>query len=105
MLKIIFQPILNSATAGLELAAELMPVLARCETVEVNLVHVERMTPSFANAFMMTLLERHPRMFLRQRLLFLHARPHVTAALHTAVQRWEQGIRLSTQPPVMAINV
>lgn len=88
---------LNSATQGAELARAVLERLAAGGLVKIDASQAHRMTPSFANAFAMTVLERVPDAF-SARKVHVVAAAQVVAALEAAVDRYERGIRLSTQP-------
>lgn len=89
--------VLNAAPYGLELARSVSILLSRGESVRVDFSLVERATPSFANAFMMTLLHQFERDILRSNIHFTHARPTVIEALNASIRRYDSGIRLSSQ--------
>lgn len=94
--------VLNTAPSGLNLAAEVASLLSRAESVSVDFSLVERATPSFANAFMMTLLHQFDREVLRSNVHIENARPCVMAALNTSIRRYDSGILLSSQRPSIA---
>ena len=96
----VWDGVMNSATSAEVEAAQVLAALKNPEmTVEIDLSGVQRMTPSFANTFVMRLLHEHTRDALRARCRFVSPASHVAAALQTAVSRYESGIRLSDQPP------
>lgn len=88
---------MNSATAGLALAAQVLDRMAFSDICEIDFSHAERMTPSFANAFVMTVLVQHPRAFADQRIVLYHANKAVSHAVERSIDRFARGVRLSTQ--------
>jgi len=94
--------VLNTAPSGLNLAAEVASLLSQTESVRVDFSLVERATPSFANAFMMTLLHQFNRDFLRNNIEFSNTRPAVAAAINASIRRYESGVRLSSQRTAIA---
>ena len=88
---------LRSSIDGANLAATVLRALDDGETVRIDFSGVEIMTPSFANAFVMLLLERHEVPQLRERCEFLNRSDHVVCAMNRSVERYRQGIRLTTQ--------
>jgi len=89
--------IMNSATDGLLLARRVMTEIEHPDPVQLDLQAVDRMTPSFANAFMMTLLNQLDRETLKRQLQVSNAKPWVAEAINASIRRFEAGIRLSTQ--------
>lgn len=89
---------LNSAGAGADLARA---VLSCADPVLVlDFSDVQVITPSFANAFIMTLLAECSVEELRARLSMTNRSNSVIEALNTAVVRYQRGIRLSGQRAV-----
>ncbi|MBL8764747.1 MAG: hypothetical protein JNM07_10810 [Phycisphaerae bacterium] len=88
--------VLNSASSGLALAAHVTARLQRVDTVEIDMRSVVRVTPSFANAFVMTMLSEFPNAF-PQRVRLVHAQELVDLAFRQAADRYARGIRLSSQ--------
>ena len=93
------QPVLNSASMAEECRAEVAALLQSAAPVTLALATVDRITPSFANTFMMQLLDQFGEEYLRQNLIFEPASPWVTEALARSVKRHRSGIRLSDQRP------
>jgi len=93
---------MNSATAGLELARDVLCCLRSDESVLIDLEAVERVTPSFANALIMTLLAEIPRVELAARAPIVNASPSVAQSLAESARRYEAGIRLSSQRAISA---
>lgn len=91
--------VLNSAQEGLRLAETVAVQLRDRRTVALDFASVDRATPSFANAFVMTLLGEFTPDYLRERCLMLNCAPHVGAQFAKSVQRYRDGIRLSNQAP------
>ena len=90
--------LLHSAEAGCRLADDLVSMLnSSSDTLEIDLSRVDRMTPSFANALVMTLLHAVSREIIRERVRFVNAQPIVIAAINSSIRRFDSGIRLSTQ--------
>lgn len=90
-------PILRSTGLGEELATQLTNILNSGESVRIDCAKVEMMTPSFANTVLMNLLERFSMSDLRARCQFVNRCDVVVETMNCAVQRYEHGIRLSTQ--------
>lgn len=88
--------VLNSASSGLALAADVAARLQRVDTVEIDMRSVVRVTPSFANAFVMTLLAAFSDAF-PHRVRPLNAQDFVELAFRQAADRYARGIRLSSQ--------
>lgn len=91
------EPVLNSSTEGIRLAECILNALNSANSVEVSFAAVERATPSFSNAFVMTLLESIGIERMRSSVRVTHAAPHINSALARSVRRYQDGIRLSTQ--------
>ena len=88
---------LRSAGNGEILATAILAALDRDESVRVDFAQVEMMTPSYANAMVMTLLDRFTVAELKTRCELANRSAVVIAAMNTAVRRYLGGIRLSTQ--------
>lgn len=99
---------LSRATHGLELAEDVLRFLREAETISIDFAEVHRMTPSFANAFIMTLLDQLPIEEAERRVRMLDLHENVAASINQSIHRYRQGIRLSTQrksesvPPAFA---
>lgn len=92
-----FDRALNSAPQGRELAERVMQELRSADRVRIDFAGVERMTPSFANAFVMLLMDDH-----LEQVVMENRSPNVQAAIARSRSRYLQGIRLSIQRPVPA---
>jgi hypothetical protein len=90
-------PSLNAVPAALELAARVVAVLEHGGTVILDLRAVERLTPSFANALAMTILDAAEPAEFRSRVDVRTGSDAVRESWSSAVSRYERGIRLSTQ--------
>ena len=88
---------LNSAAAGLEFAATLAQALGLNETVKIDFEGVERMTPSYANALVFSLLEQFGASGFEQRVQRCNASSTIEDGWQKAVDRYRRGIRLSSQ--------
>lgn len=88
---------LRSASEGLEMAREIVAQLRNGERVRVDFAAVEMMSPSFANTLVMTLLEQFSVDQLRANCEFANRADVVIEAMNRAVQRYQSGIRLTTQ--------
>jgi len=88
--------VLNSATLGCELAAQVLEQLSLGASVHIRATDVSRVTPSFANAFVMTVLERFPDAFASHRCT-IEADAWVDDAFVASMDRYARGIRLSGQ--------
>lgn len=90
---------LNSVSAGLALANAVVDALRAGETVVLDLSAAERMTPSFANALAMTILDAAGEAVAASRLSVLSTSGPVNEAWSKSVERYRRGFRLSTQRP------
>ncbi len=90
---------LNTVGAGLSLAEQIVSALRNGGVVQVDLTAAERMTPSFANALVMTVLDAVGEEEFRARVSVSHSSELVAEAWTKAVQRYARGIRLTTQRP------
>lgn len=86
---------MRSASLGESLAEVVSRALELQRDVRIDLASVEIMTPSFANAFLMTLLDRFPIAMLQSRCVFLNRQQSVIEVMNRAVQRFQSGVRLS----------
>lgn len=87
---------LNTASTGQELAEAVLRALdASSDVLTLDFSEVDRMTPSFANAFVMLLLDRYSVETLRSRVRFLNRKPNVADAMNRSADRYRRGIRLS----------
>ena len=91
---------LNRATNGLRLAGEVLSKLEVSQRVTLDFERVHRVTPSFANAFVMTLLDRLTLDELRARIVMLNRKTNVAQAISESARRYMAGIRLTTQKAV-----
>lgn len=92
-------PALNTVGDGLALAELLVTAVSAGERVELDFSLVERMTPSFANAVVMTVYERVSAEVGKSAIQVRHASQAVEHAWTKAEDRFCRGIRLSTQQP------
>ena len=92
-------PSLNTVGAGLALANEIVKTLLRGESVHLDLTAAQRMTPSFANALVMTMLEAVGEAAFHARVRLSTSADPVAEAWSKAIERYKRGIRLSTQRP------
>ncbi len=88
--------VLNSASRGAELAHAVLEQVALNGTVEIDASEVIRVTPSFANAFVMTVLDRMPDALACGKVRLV-ASDFVRAAFVASEDRFARGIRLSSQ--------
>jgi hypothetical protein len=65
--------------------------------VLLDLKNVERLTPSFANALVMTIIEAVGEAAFRTRLTVVFGSDIVQDSWRKAAQRYERGVRLTTQ--------
>jgi hypothetical protein len=70
--------------------------LRRADSVEIDARLVTRVTPSFANCFVMSVLDEFPEAFSSRRCLII-AETDVHAAFDASMSRFARGIRLSSQ--------
>lgn len=94
-------PVLNTAASGCELAHRVHRMLDRGASVSLDFRRVEYLTPSFANAFVMTLLEEAGEGALKN-VYRVNASDRLLRKLDRAEQRYRDGVRLSTQRPSAA---
>jgi len=95
--------VLRSPNVGESLADEISHALRDSDKVCVDFACVENMSPSFANAFIMTLLADFPLSELRARCEFVNRSESVVDMMNRAIRRFQSGIRLTTQRPHAAI--
>jgi hypothetical protein len=81
------------------MAAEVLSATRAEEIVHLDFMDVERMTASYSNALVMTLLGELGAETLGLRVLPVSANHAVLAEWERAVERYRRGIRLSTQRP------
>lgn len=94
---------LKTATDAIRAAEEISRLLQTRENVTVDCADVAILTPSYVNAFVFTLLERHSLDDLKRRCVLRNRPDFVVDAITRSIERWMQGIRLSSQrPPVDA---
>jgi hypothetical protein len=93
--------VLNSAGDGERLSAEVLHALGRHEVVEINAMDVERVTISFANAFVMHVLAVTPDAF-RSGAVVIHASDFVRCSFEQSMDRFARGMRLTSQRHVPA---
>lgn len=91
---------LTTSTNGEQLANAVLLTIRAGEEVEIDFVDVEVMTPSFANAFVMTLLAQLSLDEIRRHCVMANRPQLVVDLLNRAVTRYQKGIRLSVQLPV-----
>lgn len=99
-MKINFPKILNSAREGLELAQDVLSRLQTDSAVVLDFAATERMTPSYANAFIMTLMAEMSSEQLKERLVLQNLSPAIIARINRSIERYKNGVRLSNQPQV-----
>ncbi|MFN0011797.1 MAG: hypothetical protein ACKVS8_09165 [Phycisphaerales bacterium] len=92
-------PSLVSAGAGLEHAAAVLAALARVGRVQLDATAAERMTPSFANALVMSILDAIGQSDFERRVELVGGPENLRENWNKAVDRYGRGIRLSTQRP------
>ena len=90
-------PTQNTVPAGLELAQRVVSAIQAGNTVCLDLTKVERLTPSFANALVMTILEAVGPDAFKSKLRLVFGSEFVESSWGQAVQRYERGVRLTTQ--------
>jgi STAS-like domain of unknown function (DUF4325) len=95
-------PILNSPDLGIALAYRVRDRVNAGKNVVIDFSNAERMTPSFANAFAMTLLEFFPNGDWANYVTFIKTNDFVENAIRRSIDRHRRGIRLSTntQPKI-----
>ncbi|MBX3377519.1 MAG: STAS-like domain-containing protein [Phycisphaeraceae bacterium] len=99
MLYLKLQSSLTTAVNGQSLAGLIIAALHTEEAVQVDFADVEVLTPSFANALILTLLASMSVESLRVRCVMTNRRDTVADSLNRAAFRFQQGIRLSDQLP------
>lgn len=90
-------PTLNTVSKGLELAERIVTALKLGRSVTLDFADAERLTPSFANAVVMTILDAVGIEGFRSKLRMETASPLVKESWAKAIERYERGIRLTTQ--------
>jgi hypothetical protein len=93
---------MSLAENGLALANDVLEALRMTPVVRIDFSKVDRVTPSFANAMMMTILAVHPLDELRKRLVLENRNETVLRVINESVRRYQQGIRLSSQRSAIA---
>jgi hypothetical protein len=88
---------LRSAGDGERLACAIVETLRSDQCVYLDLANVESMTPSYANTLVMTVLHAMDTNELPSRIQLKNLCEPVSHAIQRAVQRYQSGIRLSTQ--------
>ncbi len=91
------EPTLNTVSAGLQMATETVSALQRGESVRLDLTAAQRMTPSFANALVMSILAAVGLDQFREHVFVATTSDLVQEAWDKAFDRYQRGIRLSTQ--------
>lgn len=87
----------NSAANGVATAQIVLSHIREGKNVALEFSDVERMTASFANALVMTLLESMGEDGLDKKIELINAAPIVAGEWQKAVERYQRGVRLSTQ--------
>lgn len=90
-------PSLNTVTAGITVAHAAVAALQAGATVRIDMTQAERMTPSFANALVMTILDAVGSATFNARVCPVFSTPAVQEAWNKAVERYNRGLRLSNQ--------
>ena len=90
-------PTQNTVSAGLDLAERVVSTIRDGYIVLLDLKGVERLTPSFANALVMTIIESVGDVAFRTKLSVVFGSELVEEGWRKAVQRYERGVRLTTQ--------
>lgn len=88
-----------SAAAGVEHAAAALAALARGGRVQLDATDADRMTPSFANALVMSILDAIGQSDFERRVELVGGPENLRENWDKAVERYGRGIRLSTQRP------
>jgi hypothetical protein len=88
---------MNSPDGGLSLAYNLLDRLSQGDDVRLDFDGVGRITPSFSNAFVMTLLQRLSLEGFRARIQMVNQNAGVQTAIAESIRLYESGVRLSTQ--------
>ena len=91
---------MRSAQMGEDIAVKILTAIDHNEQVRLDFHRVEIMTPSFANAMIMTLLSKHSLEELKHRCQFQNRSLTVVSMMNRAVTRYTNGIRLTTQASV-----
>ena len=89
--------VLNRAQAGLDLARQVLDRIRASGSVSLDLTNVDRITPSFANAFVMTILDESGESDLPHSLTLLNPNDQVSREIAISVDRYARGLRLTTQ--------
>jgi hypothetical protein len=88
---------LNTVSAALLLAQQAIESLRKHEPVRVDLTRAERMTSSFANALVMTILDAVGEQVFQSSVTLDTPSALVRESWDKAVERYRRGIRLTTQ--------
>lgn len=90
---------LNTVASGLSIASAVLEAVRTGHKVRVSLMNAERMTPSFANALVMTLMESLGAEAFHAQVSLETASAAVSDQWNAAIDRYDRGIRLTTQRP------
>jgi hypothetical protein len=96
------EPVLNRAQCGLVLARTILEHLSQNREVTVDFSAVESITPSFSNAFVMTLLHERSLDEIRERVHMVNRTPLAAKSISNSVKWYQQGLRLTTQQEAYA---
>lgn len=91
------EPNLNTSETAIQLANAVLEAVHAGEVVRLDFADVQVMTPSFANALVMTLLATTSIDDLRSKCDMANRSSHVIENMNLAVKRFQAGIRLSSQ--------
>jgi hypothetical protein len=90
-------PSLNTVSTGLKLAETALCAIRNGHRVEIDFAEVSRITPSCANALVMTMLGGMSGEAFASSISICNAAVIVAESWNEAVQRYHRGIRLSSQ--------
>lgn len=93
--------VLNSATAGEALAAQVIDAIVNSDVVHVDFSAVERMTPSFSNTFVLRCIDAVGCDVFQNIVVDASAPQHVRDAIQRSIKRYCSGARLSDQVAVL----
>lgn len=94
---ITLESVLSRAGRGVELANQVNALVSSKRLVRLDFAAVDRVTPSFTNAFVMSVLEHISVEEYQRQVLLLEQSPHVSSTFERSIMRYQKGIRLSSQ--------
>ena len=98
-MNIALDAILNRANAGVRLASEILDALHSGQPVRLDFSNVDRMTPSFANALVMTLMHSPDWEHLKSRMVMEERNEQVISAMDESEAGFKRDCGLASSIP------